>query len=161
MSKIYSFKMKDIFGKEVDFQKYKNKVLMIVNVASRCGNTKQYSQLQELFDKYKNNNFVVLGFPCNQFFMEEPGNDEEIYNFCTSKYNVTFDMFSKVKVNGPESCELYNFLKESIKWTNRAKNVKWNFEKFLVDKKGIVRYRISNKDDPLMHEDKIKELINE
>lgn len=161
MSKIYSFKMKDIHGNDVDFKKYKNKVLMIVNVASRCGNTKQYIELQELYNKYKNKDFIILGFPCNQFFMEEPGTDKEIYQFCITKYNVTFDMFSKVKVNGPDSCELYNFLKDAIKWTSRAKNVKWNFEKFLVDKNGNVRYRLSNKDNPLMHEDKILELLNE
>lgn len=161
MSKIYSFKMKDIFGNLIDFQKYKNKVLLIVNVASKCGNTKQYNDLEQIHLKYHQKGLCVLGFPCNQFFMQEPKNEQEIIEFCRSKYNVTFEMFSKVNVNGPNACELYTFLKNEHPWTDRAKNVKWNFEKFIVDKSGNVKYRIGNKESILNHIDKIEELINQ
>lgn len=161
MSNIYDFKMKDIFGNLVDFKKYKNKVLIIVNVASKCGNTKQYADLQQLHSMFFDKGLCILGFPCNQFFMQEPKNENEIYQFCTSKYNVEFEMFSKIKVNGPEACELYNFLKESFPWTSRAKNVKWNFEKFVVDKTGKIRYRIGNKDSILNYKNEIEKLLNE
>ena len=158
---VYDFKELDIDGNLVDFHKYKGKVLLIVNVASKCGNTKQYKDLQFLFSKYKESGLEILGFPCNQFFMQEPKSNEEIKNFCEINYNVTFDMFSKINVNGKETNDLYDFLKNTLPWTQRAKNVKWNFEKFLVDKNGVPRYRIDNKTNPLDIEDKIIELLNE
>lgn len=158
---VYDFKELDIDGNLVDFHKYKGKVLLIVNVASKCGNTKQYKDLQFLFSKYRENGLEILGFPCNQFFMQEPKSNEEIKNFCEINYNVTFDMFSKINVNGKETNDLYDFLKNALPWTQRAKNVKWNFEKFLVDKNGVPRYRIDNKTNPLDIEDKIIELLNE
>lgn len=161
MNSIYDFKEIDINGNIVDFQKYKNKVLLIVNVASKCRNTKQYKDLQFLYEKYKNKGFVILGFPCNQFFMQEPKSNQEIKEFCTLNYNVTFDMFSKINVNGKDANDLYTYLKETLPWTERAKNVKWNFEKFLIDKNGVPRYRIENKTNPMDFEDKIIQLLNE
>lgn len=158
---IYSFKEKDINGNLVDFNKYKGKVLLIVNVASKCGNTKQYKDLQFLYEKYKDSGFSILGFPCNQFFMQEPKSDDEIQQFCALNYGVTFDMFSKINVNGKEANDLYTYLKEQLPWTTRAKNVKWNFEKFLIDKNGLPRFRIENKINPMEIEDKIIELLKE
>ena len=158
---VYDFKELDIHGNIVDFNKYQNKVLLIVNVASKCGNTPQYKDLQYLYDKYKNQGFEILGFPCNQFFMQEPKSNEEIHQFCTLNYGINFDMFAKINVNGKEANDLYTFLKETLPWTTKAKNVKWNFEKFLIDKNGIPRYRIGNKTNPREIEDKIIELLNE
>ena len=157
----YSFKEKDINGKIVDFSEFKNKVVLIVNVASKCGNTKQYKDLQDLYDKYKDQGFEILGFPCNQFFFQEPKSDSEILEFCQTKYNVTFKMFGKINVNGPEANDLYVYLKETYPWTARAKNVKWNFEKFLIDRKGKIRNRISNKTNPKEFENEIVALLNE
>lgn len=158
---IYDFKETDIHGNIVDFNEYKNKVLLIVNVASKCGNRKQYPELEALYQKYKDQGFVVLGFPCNQFFMQEPGDNQTILNFCQSTYDVTFPMFSKINVNGKDANDLYVYLKEAYPWTARAKNVKWNFEKFLVDRHGQVRNRIGNKVMPSEIENEIVELLNE
>lgn len=158
---IYDFVVKDIKCNDVSLSKYKGKVMLIVNVASKCGNTKQYEELQQLYDKYKDKGLAILGFPCNQFFMQEPKSNDEILEFCQTKYNVTFDMFAKIKVNGKEGVEpLYDYLKNEIKWTERAKNVKWNFEKFLVDRDGKVVDRIMPKTTPFEIEDKIKNLID-
>lgn len=161
MKTVYDFKEIDIKGKTIDFSIYKNKVIIIVNVASKCGNTKQYEALEALYEKYHEKGLEILGFPCNQFFMQEPKSNEEILNFCQTKYNVKFTMFSKINVNGPESNDLYQYLKETLPWTERAKNVKWNFEKFIVNKNGLPKYRIDNKTDPWEMEDKIVELLNE
>lgn len=158
---IYDFKETDIHGNVVDFQQYKDKVLLIVNVASKCGNRKQYPELEALYQKYKDQGFVVLGFPCNQFLMQEPGDNQKIYDFCTSTYNVTFPMFAKINVNGKEANDLYTYLKETYPWTPRAKNVKWNFEKFLIDRQGNVRDRIGNKVMPFDIEDEIVHLLEE
>ena len=117
--------------------------------------------MEKIYQKYKNKDFVILGFPCNQFLFQEPGNNQDILKFCSSKYNVTFDMFSKINVNGKEADELYTWLKEQKPWTARAKNVKWNFEKFLIDKHGNVRYRFESKKLPEEFESEIISLINE
>lgn len=156
---IYNFVMKDIHGKEKDFKEYKDKVLLIVNVASKCGNTKQYKELEELYKKYKDKGFVILGFPCNQFFRQEPGDEQQILQFCQAKYDVTFDMFAKVNVNGKQACELYTFLKEQKPWSERKKNVQWNFEKFLIDRKGNIVNRFSSKTNPLEFEQEIINLL--
>lgn len=161
MKNIYSFIEKDIHGKEIDFNKYNGKVLVIVNVASKCGNTKQYADLEALYQKYKDKGLMILGFPCNQFFYQEPKSENEILEFCTTKYNVTFDMFSKIDVNGKNANDLYTYLKETLPWTERAKNVKWNFEKFIINKNGIPKYRIDNKTNPWEMESKIIQLLNE
>ncbi len=156
---IYQFKVKDIFGKIKNMSDYKNNVLLIVNVASKCGFTKQYEELENLYKKYQNKNFKILGFPCNQFFMQEPKSENEILSFCKTKYDVSFDMFSKIKVNGEDACDLYKYLKEQKPWTQRAKAVKWNFEKFLIDKNGNVVNRFLSKVTPLEIEKDIVELL--
>lgn len=149
---VHEFKMKSLEGnKEVDLSKYKGKVLVIVNVASQCGATPQYAQLQEIFEKYGPQGVEVLGFPCNQFGKQEPGTATEIREFCSSNYDVTFDMFAKIDVNGENSDPLYKFLTSKEATPEDAGPVKWNFEKFLVGKDGKVVSRFRTKirpDDP-------------
>ncbi len=157
--KIYDFKMTNIDGNEVSLSKYKGKVVLIVNVASRCGFTKQYKDLEALYRKYQNKGFVILGFPCNQFLYQEPGTEAEIKTFCTTKYDVTFDLFSKVKVGGKEVCDLYRYLINEKPWTPRAKAVKWNFEKFLIDKAGNVVKRYPSATEPFDIEKDIEALL--
>jgi glutathione peroxidase len=138
-------KVKKIDGTEVDLADYKGKVVVIVNVASQCGATPQYAGLQKLYDTYKDQGFVVLGFPANEFGSQEPGSDAEISKFCSSKYNVTFDMFSKVKVKGDGQSPLYKTL------TTQAKpngDVKWNFEKFIIGKDGAISGRFATQVKP-------------
>ena len=127
--------MKKIDGKEVDLASYKGKVVLIVNVASRCGYTGQYAGLQKLYDSYKDKGLVVLGFPANEFGAQEPGTDAEIATFCSSKYGVTFDMFSKIVVKGADKAPLYKSLTESA---DPKGEVGWNFEKFLIGRDGKV-----------------------
>lgn len=139
----YSFKMKSLSGEEVDLGKYAGKVVLAVNVASKCGYTPQYAGLQELYEKYKDQGLVVIGIPCNQFGKQEPGSSNEIAEFCKSKYDVTFDMFEKVDVNGEEACDLYKYLTAQEAKPAGTGNVRWNFEKFLIGKDGqvVARYR--------------------
>ena len=133
-------KVKKIDGTEVDLAGYKGKVVLIVNVASRCGYTGQYAGLQKLYDAYKDKGLVVLGFPANEFGSQEPGTDAEIATFCSSKYGVTFDMFSKIVVKGADKSPLYKTLTESA---DPKGEVGWNFEKFLIGRDGKVvgRYK--------------------
>jgi len=138
-------KVKKIDGTEVDLADYKGKVVVIVNVASQCGATPQYAGLQKLYDTYKDQGFVILGFPANEFGSQEPGSDAEISKFCSSKYNVTFDMFSKIKVKGDGQSPLYKAL------TTQAKpdgDVKWNFEKFIIGKDGAISGRFATQVKP-------------
>ncbi|MBM3954437.1 MAG: glutathione peroxidase [Planctomycetes bacterium] len=130
-----SGQMKKIDGSAVDLGAYKGKVVLVVNVASRCGYTGQYAGLQKLYDAYKDKGLVVLGFPANEFGGQEPGSDAQIAEFCSSKYNVTFDMFSKIVVKGPGKAALYKTLTESA---NPPGEVSWNFEKFLIGRDGNV-----------------------
>ncbi len=132
------FKMTGIDGKEVDLSKYKGKVVLFVNVASQCGYTKQYTGLQAIYEKYEKKGFVVIGVPANDFGSQEPGTNEEIVKFCSSKYNVTFPMLAKVAVKGKEKTPLYEFLTSKETNPNYAGEIGWNFEKFLVNKKGEV-----------------------
>jgi glutathione peroxidase len=146
--KLYSFVMKTIDGKDKPLSDYKGKVLMIVNVASKCGNTPQYKALEALYEKYKERGFVILGFPANNFLWQEPGTDAEIKQFCTLNYGVTFDMFSKIDVKGKNQHPLYKYLTEE---TSVPGKVEWNFQKYLVDKHGNVVQKFSPKtvpDDP-------------
>lgn len=145
LNKVHDFKMKSLAGKEVDLAQYKGKVLLIVNVASKCGATPQYEQLQELHDKYSNQGFVVLGFPCNQFGGQEPGDAAQIADFCKSKYNVTFDLFEKIDVNGSEAAPLYQMLTSN---EATAGPIKWNFEKFLIGKDGKIVARFATRVKP-------------
>lgn len=132
---VHGFKVKSLDGKDVDLAKYKGKVLLIVNVASECGATPQYKQLQTLHKKYSEQGLVVLGFPCNQFGGQEPGTAKEIEQFCKSTYDVSFPMFAKIEVNGDNQAPLYDYLKSTA--SDHA-NIKWNFEKFVVGKDGKV-----------------------
>ena len=134
---LYDLSAKLNNGKEKKLSDYKGKVLLIVNTASECGFTPQYHGLQELYERYHKQGLEVLGFPCDQFGHQEPGNDKEIASFCEVNYGVTFPLFSKVDVNGPNTHPVFDFLK-SEKGGLLTDNIKWNFTKFLVDKKGNV-----------------------
>lgn len=137
-SSVLDFTMKNIDGKEVPLSTYKGKVLLIVNVASKCGHTPQYEGLERLYKKYGDQGLMVLGFPANNFLWQEPGSDEEIKQFCTTKYNVTFDMFSKISVKGSDQHPLYRFLTSTETNPEYSGDVKWNFQKYLVDRSGKV-----------------------
>ncbi len=155
---IYDFQVTTIDGKETTLADYKGKAMLIVNVASKCGFTKQYSGLQELYEKYKDRGLVVLGFPCNQFGGQEPGSEEDIKNFCESNFGVTFPMFSKIDVNGDDAHPLYKFLKsEQSGMVNSA--IKWNFTKFLVDRNGKVIDRFAPQTEPAKIADDIEKIL--
>jgi glutathione peroxidase len=156
---IYDFNVKTIDGEEISMQKYKGKVLLIVNVASKCGFTSQYEGLENLFEKYKNEDFMVLGFPSNQFANQEPESNEKIKEFCSLTYEVKFDMFAKVDVNGDNEAPLYKFLKSNQKGILGTENIKWNFTKFLVDKDGNIINRYASTTTPESIEDDIKKLL--
>lgn len=142
------FQMKSIDGKPVDLSKYKGKVVLIVNVASHCGNTKQYTNLENLYKKYGNDGFVVLGFPANEFGKQEPGSDAEIATFCTSKYSVDFPMFSKTVVKGDGINPVYQYLTSPDTNPKYAGQISWNFEKFLIGRDGQVAARFKPKVGP-------------
>jgi len=144
--KLGEIPLKDINGKHTSLKAYEGKALLIVNVASRCGNTPQYEALQSIYEKYKDKGFAVLGFPCNDFGAQEPGSNEQIKEFCTKKYNVTFPMFDKVHVKGPEQHPLYTAL--SGKDSPYPGNVTWNFGKFLVGRDGKILKRFDPKMKP-------------
>jgi len=155
---IYEIEVKDIDGKTLTLQKYENRVMLIVNVASKCGFTGQYEGLQELHEKYADQGLSILGFPCNQFLSQEPGTEEEIKNFCMSSFGVEFDMFSKIDVNGADTHPLYTYLKEQAGGF-AIDAIKWNFTKFLVDKKGKVIKRYAPSVKPSEIEEDIKKLL--
>ena len=142
---IYDFTMPNIDGKPTSLKKFKGKVLLVVNVASQCGNTPQYEQLEAVYEKYQKQGLVVLGFPANNFGAQEPGTEAEIKTFCTSKYNVKFPMFSKISVKGEDIAPLYKWLLAQSKSTT---DVDWNFAKFLVGKDGNTVKRYSSRLKP-------------
>jgi len=148
MPSIYDFSVDDIHGKKVALDKYKNKVLLIVNTASKCGFTPQYKGLEELYEKFHGKGLEVLGFPCNQFGAQEPGTEKEIAQFCELNYGVTFPMFAKVDVNGSSAAPLYKYLKAEKPGLLGSEAIKWNFTKFLVDRKGTVLARYAPNDTP-------------
>jgi glutathione peroxidase len=143
-----NFKVKDIDGKEVPLQKYQGQVLLVVNVASYCGNTKQYTNMQAIYEKYGKQGFSVLAFPANDFGKQEPGTEQEIKEFCNTKYKTTFPMFSKVVVKGEGQAPLYQFLTSKETNPSFGGDVEWNFAKFLLDRKGNVIGRFPAKLDP-------------
>ena len=149
VSPVLNHKVKSIKGEDVDLSKYQGKVLLVVNVASKCGATPQYNQLEALNTKYKDKGLAVLGFPCNQFGGQEPGSEEEIVKFCQSKYNVSFDLFAKIDVNGPEASPVYKTLTSKESDPKFAGDIKWNFEKFLIGRNGeiIARFPTGTKPD--------------
>jgi len=148
MTTIYDFTVDDIGGHPVKLDRYKDKVLLVVNTASKCGFTPQYKGLEALYRKYKDQGFEVLGFPCNQFGSQEPGNEQEIATFCETNYDVTFPMFSKVDVNGEETAPVYRYLKSARPGLLGTEAIKWNFTKFLVDRAGNVVARFAPNDTP-------------
>lgn len=179
---IYDFKAKDIDGNEVSLSEYKDKVLLVVNTASKCGFTPQYEDLQALYLEYKDQGLEILGFPSNQFKAQEPGNSDETKAFCTLNYGVTFPLFEKTDVNGDHAHPVYNYLKESVAYdgmdlthpTNKAIDsilkesypefatgnaIRWNFTKFLVDKNGIVLKRFESSVEPRDLVEHIKPLL--
>lgn len=156
---IYDFNVKDIDGNEISMSKYKGKVLLIVNVASKCGFTGQYEGLEKLYSKYKDQDFMILGFPSNQFSNQEPGSNKEIKEFCTLTFGVDFDMFAKIDVNGENADPLYKYLKKEATGIAGSESIKWNFTKFLIDKNGKVIERFSSMKKPKDIEPKIKELL--
>lgn len=151
-SSIYDFTMTDIDGKEVSLGVYKEKVILIVNVASKCGYTYQYEDLEQLYERYKESGLVILGFPTNDFLGQEPGTDSEIKSFCTLTYGVTFPMFSKIKVTGRKKNPLYLFLTERASNRDFSGRITWNFNKFLIDKKGNIVNRFGSRTEPLSEE---------
>ncbi|KAK1307538.1 hypothetical protein QJS10_CPA09g01672 [Acorus calamus] len=156
---VHFFTVKDAKGDDVDLSKYKGKVLLIVNVASKCGLTKtNYTELTELYDKYKTQGLEILAFPCNQFGEEEPGSNEEIMEFACTRFKAEFPIFNKVDVNGDNAAPIYKFLKSS-KGGIFGDSIKWNFSKFLVDKDGHVVDRYAPTTPPHSIEKDIKKLL--
>lgn len=152
---IYGFTVKDIKGKELELKKYKSKVLLIVNTASKCGYTKQYAPLMDLYEKYKEKGLVVIGAPANQFGGQEPGSDKQILEFCQSNYNVKFPLLSKSVVKGEEITPLFQYLthaKNPDFYGEKEGQIKWNFEKFLINHKGELIRRFRSKVEPLSKE---------
>jgi glutathione peroxidase len=148
VSGVLNFQMNDIDGKKVDLARYKGKVVLIVNVASKCGYTPQYEQLQALYAKHKKDGLVILGFPCNDFGGQEPDGEAKVKEFACGVYKVEFDLLSKVKVVGKDACPLYQFLTSKETDPKFAGAIKWNFEKFLVARDGTVVARFPSKVDP-------------
>jgi glutathione peroxidase len=157
---VYQFSAKTIKGETRPLSDYEGKVLLIVNTASKCGFTPQYKELQELYDNYRERGFEVLGFPCNQFMKQEPGSEEEIAAFCQVNYGVTFPMFSKVDVNGPNAHPLFRYLTKSAPGILGGA-VKWNFTKFLVNKRGEVVKRYAPTTSPGSIAGDIERLLGE
>jgi glutathione peroxidase len=145
---VLDFAMKSIDGNEVKLDTYSGKVLLLVNVASKCGYTSQYRGLESLYTKYKEQGLVVMGFPANNFLWQEPGTNEEIKTFCTTKYNVTFPMFAKISVKGDKIHPLYKFLTSKQTNPEFSGSISWNFNKFLIDRAGKVVARFASKDEP-------------
>ena len=148
MSTLYELGAQDIEGKPRTLAEFKDKVLLVVNVASRCGFTPQYAGLEALWRKYRDRGLVVLGFPCNQFGAQEPGDEAAIGEFCSSKYDVTFPMFSKFEVNSENTHPVYRYLKKASPGVLGSEGIKWNFTKFLVDAKGNVVARYASVTKP-------------
>ena len=155
---IYDFKVKDINGNDVNLSNYKGKVLLIVNVASKCGLTPQYKPLQELYSKFHDRGFEILGFPCNQFGQQEPGTNTEIKDFCSKEFSVTFPLFDKIDVNGDNAHPLYKYLTKGVPGFIGA-DIKWNFTKFLIDKNGSPIERFEPRFDPTNLDEKIENLL--
>ena len=143
-----NFKAKNIDGETVDLEDYEGNVVLVVNVASKCGYTPQYAGLQKLYKEYEQKGFVVLGFPCNQFGSQEPGSDSEIKEFCSTKFNVSFPMFSKVDVNGDNAADIYKYMTAKDVKPKSKGPVSWNFEKFLIDREGNLINRYASKTKP-------------
>jgi glutathione peroxidase len=145
---IYQFQVKDIQGNDFDFASLKGKKIMVVNTASKCGLTPQYEKLEALYEKYKDKNFVIVGFPANDFMSQEPGSNEEIESFCKMNYGVSFPMMSKISVKGKDMHPVYHFLTEKDKNGLEDSKVEWNFQKYLIDENGHLEKVISPRIQP-------------
>jgi glutathione peroxidase len=156
----YELSAKTNMGINKNMSEYKGKVLLIVNTASKCGFTPQYEELQELYEKYKGKDFEILAFPCNQFGEQEPGSNEEIRSFCKLNYNVTFQLFDKIDVNGENTHPIYKYLKSEVKGLLNSEDIKWNFTKFLLDKQGNVVKRYAPIKKPLSLSKDIEKYLN-
>ncbi len=143
----YQFSAKSIQGKEISMDIYRGKVILVVNTASNCGFTPQYEGLENLYRKFHEKGFVILGFPCNQFGNQEPGTEKEIAESCLINYGVSFPMFSKIEVNGPNAHPIYNYLKKTLPGL-LGRRIKWNFTKFLIDRSGVPVKRFSSSTVP-------------
>ena len=159
MSKIYDYKALDNTGNEVDFASFEGKVLMIVNTASKCGFTPQYDGLEALYQKYKDQGLIIIGFPCDQFAHQEPGTNEEIAEFCRINHGVTFPLMSKIEVNGKNAHPIYQYLKSAAKGT-LGNAIKWNFTKFLISRDGTVIERFAPTTTPEVMEEKVVAMLN-
>ena len=159
MATIYDFSVEDIHGKPQKLDRYKDKVLLVVNVASKCGFTPQYKGLEALYEKMHARGLEVLGFPCNQFGAQEPGSEDEIAQFCEINYGVTFPLFAKIDVNGPRAHPLYQYLTRERRGFLGTVNIKWNFTKFLIDRAGRIVARYSSMKTPNALEAPIKKLL--
>jgi len=157
---IYTFTVDDIDHQSTSLSDFKDQILLIVNTASQCGLTPQYEGLEKLYSTYKGEGFAVLGFPCDQFMHQEPGNEADIKEFCSINYKISFPLFSKVKVNGPEAIPLYNYLKNAAPGALNSKGIKWNFTKFLVNQHGDVVKRYAPTTKPETIASDISLLIN-
>jgi len=148
MASIYDFTVKDIHGKPVKLDRYRDKVMLVVNTASNCGFTPQYKGLEALYEKFHGKGLEVLGFPCNQFGGQEPGSEKEIAQFCELNFGVTFPLFAKVDVNGAAAAPVYKYLKAEKPGLLGSEAIKWNFTKFLIDREGNVVKRYAPNDTP-------------
>lgn len=159
MTSIYDFSAETLDGRPAPLADYRGKVVLIVNTASKCGFTRQYEGLEKLYRRFRDRGLVVLGFPCNQFGAQEPGDAEEIANFCSLTYDVQFPMMRKIDVNGPQTHPLYAYLKKAKKGVLGTEGIKWNFTKFLVDRNGHVAGRYAPNVEPKALEGAIEALL--
>ncbi|KHD89682.1 MAG: glutathione peroxidase [Bdellovibrio sp. ArHS] len=156
---LHSFTVKAADGSDVPLDKYKGQAVLVVNVASKCGFTPQYAGLEELYEKFKDQGFTVLGFPCNQFGAQEPGSDSDIQQFCSLTYNVKFPVMAKIDVNGDNADPLYKWMKESAPGFLGTEMIKWNFTKFLIGKDGKILKRYPPQEEPKNLTEDIKAAI--
>ena len=159
MKSIYDFEVKTGTGEITTLAPYKGRVMLVVNVASKCGFTPQYDGLEELYRKYRERGLVILGFPCNQFKNQEPGTDQEIQDFCRLNYGVSFPVLAKIEVNGDNAHPLFTYLKKECPGVLGSESIKWNFTKFLVDSTGKVAGRYGTSTEPSEIEDDIVQLL--
>ena len=159
MTSIYEFSAQTVGGKEQPLEDYQGKVLLVVNTASKCGLTPQFAGLEELYEKYKDQGLVILGFPCNQFANQDPGSDEEITEICQLNYGVTFPMFGKIDVNGSTADPIFKHLKKEAPGALGSQRIKWNFTKFLIDPEGNVVKRYAPTVKPKDIEKDVKKLL--
>ena len=157
--KLTDFKVKAADGSDVSMEKFKDQVVLVVNVASKCGFTPQYKGLEEVYKSYKDQGFTIVGFPCNQFGSQEPGTNQEIQQFCELNYGVSFPVMGKVNVNGDDTAPIYEWLKESAPGILGTEMIKWNFTKFLVGRDGKVLKRYAPQDEPAKIGEDIKKII--